>query len=317
MPARSIGHATISFGLVAIPVKLYVANKALKISYHHLHAADLGRLKQLYQCQICEQKVERTDIVHGYERARDQLVLLEPFDLQTIQTDSDHTIAIEEFVPLTTVDPIYYEKTNLLGPDKGGDKGYQLLYAALRKTDRVAIARYSSRGREPLVLLRASSEGLVMHTLFYADEVRSFGDVPLGGEKPLKKDELALAVQLVEQRSNPSFHPQKWNDEYRERLQRLIDTKAAGGVVPTQVPEAPTQSKTLDLVQALKQSIHHTEAARNSSNRRKASKSTEAARHRSKDRQARISSKTKRATAKRKQARKATKTKRTRGRVDA
>jgi DNA end-binding protein Ku len=254
MPARAIASGTVTFGLVSIPVKLYSATQSKTVRFSMLHAKDKARLKQHYTCSACGETVPRDQTVKGYEHARDQYVVVSEEELGALLKKSDRTIEIEEFVPIEKVDPIYFEHSNLLGPDKGGTKAYRLLCKAMTEAKQVAIGRFSTRGREQLVLLRPSAEGLVMHGLFYADEVRSFSDVDLGETVEFKDAELDLAKQLIEALQNESFEPEKYKDDYRQGVLAAIDRKVAGEEI-TAAPPPQAREQIIDLVAALKKSI--------------------------------------------------------------
>jgi DNA end-binding protein Ku len=254
MPARAISSATISFGLVSIPIKVYAATKSQSVHFNMLHAKDKGRLKQQYVCSVCGETVERSDTVRGYEYQRDQYVVMEEEELKALETRGDRTIEIEEFVPIERVDPIYFERSSLLGPDKGGQKAYRLLNEAMTVMGKVAVGRYATRGRQQLVLLRPMQRGLVLHGLYYADEVRSFDDVEFGDEVQLKKGELDLANQLIEQLSRDGFQPERYEDEYRRAILEAVDRKVAGEEVVVQ-PKSEAREQIIDLVAALKQSL--------------------------------------------------------------
>jgi len=254
MPARAIASGTISFGLVSIPVKLYTATSSRSVHFSMLHAKDKSRVKQQYVCHTCGEVVERNDTVKGYEYARDQYVVLSEEELKGLERKSDRSIEIEEFVPIAAVDPIYFEKSNLLGPDKGGAKAYRLLREAMREAGMVAVGRFSTRGRQQLVLLRPYDSGLVLHGLYYADEVRSFADVELGDEVALKPGELDLAQQLIAQLTSDSFKPQKYEDEYRQAVLEAVDRKVSGAEVVV-APREEQREQIIDLVAALKKSL--------------------------------------------------------------
>jgi DNA end-binding protein Ku len=254
MAARAIASGTIAFGLVSIPVKLYSATRSQDVHFHMLHAEDGGRLRQRYECRTCEQTVERPQMARGYEYSRDQFVVLSEEELKAFDKQSDQSIEIEEFVPISKVDPIFFEKSSLLGPDKGGSKAYHLLRDAMVQSERVAIGRYHSRGREQLVLVRPTAEGLILHGLFYSDEVRGFDDVDLGDRTEVREAELALAQQLIDQLSTSAFDGAKYKDEHREAVLAAIDRKVAGEEV-VMAPRAEPREKIIDLVAALKQSL--------------------------------------------------------------
>jgi DNA end-binding protein Ku len=252
MPARAIASATVSFGLVSIPIKIYAASASKSVHFNMLHARDKGRLKQQYVCSVCGETVERADTVKGYEYQRDQYVVMEEEELKALETKGDRSIEIEDFVPIERVDPVYFDRSNLLGPDKGGQKAYRLLNEAMTVMGKVAVGRYATRGRQQLVLLRPMQRGLVLHGLFYADEVRSFDEV--GGDVELKKGELDLANQLIEQLSRDRFEPGRYEDEYRRAVLAAVDRKVAGEEVVVQ-PRAEAREQIIDLVAALKQSL--------------------------------------------------------------
>src|SRR6267142_6859702 len=179
MAARSIGTATISFGLVSIPVRFYTATQpSADVSFNLLHGEDGGRLKQHYTCTKCEKIVPREEMVKGYEFSKDQYVQFTPEELKALEEKATQAIDIAEFVPQSKIDPVYYEKVYYLGPDKGGERAYWLLATAMRKTGKTALARYAARGKQHLVQIRPMEDGLVMQQLLYADEVRPFADVP-------------------------------------------------------------------------------------------------------------------------------------------
>ena len=254
MPARATSSGTISFGLVSIPVKLYPATRSKSVHFNMLHATDRSRLKQQYVCATCGEKVDREATARGFEYGRDQYVVFSEEELKALESKSDKAIEIEEFVPIEKVDPIYFERSQLLGPDKGGQKAYRLLNEAMLTMGRVAIGRHRTRGREQLVLIRPLGRGLVLHTLSYADEVASFEDVEFGDEVQVRASELQLAQQLIEQLAGDRFAPEKYEDRYRQAVLAAVEQKVAGNeVVLAERQEAP--EPVIDLMAALKRSI--------------------------------------------------------------
>ena len=254
MAARAISSGTISFGLVSIPIKVFTATSSKDVHFSMLHTKEKSRLKQQYVCATCGEIVPRSDTVKGYEYSRDQYVVVTDEELAGLSRKTDQTIEIEEFVPIAQVDPVYFEKSSLLGPDKGGQKAYQLLHKAMTMTKRVAVGRYATRGRQQLVLLRPMGEGLAMHGLYYADEVRGFADIEIDRDIALKDAELELATQLIEQLSHEKFQPGKYEDDYRKAILEAVDRKVAGEEI---VAVAPTEQREqiIDLVAALKKSL--------------------------------------------------------------
>jgi DNA end-binding protein Ku len=254
MAARAISSGTISFGLVSIPVKVYTATSSQTLRFNMLDTEHHQRLKQQYVSARSGEVVERSRTVRGYEYAKDQYVVLTDEELKALETRSDGTIAIEQFVPIEKIDPIYYEKTSFLGPDKGGQKAYRLLAQALRDKGRVAIGRWNARGRQELVLLRPYGVGLALHALYYADEVRSIEDVEIDLTIELSDAELNLAGQLIDQLSAEAFDPRKYEDEYRKGVLAAIDRKVAGEQIVTAEP-GEKREQIIDLVAALKKSL--------------------------------------------------------------
>jgi DNA end-binding protein Ku len=259
MAARAISTATISFGLVSIPVKLFpTADGGAGPGFHLLHRCGT-RLKQQYFCPKDERVVPREEIVKGHEFARGQYVLFTKEELEALEEEASRLIEITEFVPLEKVDPLYYEKAYYLGPDKGGDKPYRLLSHAMRETGRCALARYAARGKQYLVLLRPFEDGLVMQQLRYADEIRSFAEVERA-EASVGDAELALARQLVEQIAADEFHPERYEDAVKKRLEEVIAQKVEGEEV-TFAPAAQPRAQVIDLMEALRASLEPGKAA--------------------------------------------------------
>ena len=254
MPARSIGTATISFGLVSVPVNIYsTAESRASVSFNMLHKKCNTRLKQQYTCPKDSEIVARDDTVKGYEFAKDQYVVFTPEEIKALEEKATSTIDIAEFVPLAKVDREYLEKVYYLGPDKGGDRAYRLLAEALKETGRAALGQYAARGQQHLVLLRPRDGVLVMEQLHYADELRPSSEVPLG-EGDVKPNELTLAKQLIEQTATDSFEPAKYKDNVRERVMEAIQRKVDGQEI-TAEPSVDGGGKIIDLMEALKASL--------------------------------------------------------------
>ncbi len=254
--ARPIAGATISFGLVSIPVRLYPATQSKAgVSFNLLHKKCGSRLKQQYVCPRDGEQVSRDDMVKGYEFSKDQYVTFTPDELKSLEEKATQSIDIDAFVPLSAIDPIYFERPYYLGPEKGGDKAYLLLAEAMRETGRAALARYAARGKQYLVMLRPSPDGraLILQELLYADEVRPMSEVPLpDGEA--REAELKLAKQLIDQIASETFEPSKYHDEVRERIQADIERKVQGHDISESAP-APEPARIIDLMAALKASL--------------------------------------------------------------
>lgn len=253
MAARSVGSGTISFGLVSIPIKLYTATSAQSVGFNFLHQKCGGRVKMQYLCPTDNEVVERKDLIKGYEIAKDKYVTFTEDELKKLEGERSDRLDIVEFVPADSVDFIYIESTVFLGPGKGGDRAYALLSDAMERTGRVAIGRYGARGKEQLVMLRPYKGGIVMHQVYYADEVRSMDDVEYSKNMGFKPVEQELADKLIEQLSSDAFSPEKYHDDYRDRVRAAVEQKAAG-IEVTAPPEQP-QAQIIDLFEALKRSL--------------------------------------------------------------
>src|SRR6266550_2828953 len=235
MSAHPLGSATLSFGLVSVPIKMFsTGESSAAISFNWLHKKDGARLKQQY---VCSKDVEKDEMVKGYEFTKGQYVIFKPEELKALEEKSTNTIEITEFVPEEQVDRKVVEKSYFLGPDKGGDRAYRLLAEALKQTKRVAVGQYAARGKQYLISVRPEANGLVMEQLRYANEIRSIADVPIP-KIEVKKPELQLAVQLVEQAASEAFEPGKYE----------------GKEITEEPAEAP-KTQIIDLMAALKASL--------------------------------------------------------------
>ena len=256
MPARAISNATISFGLVSVPVEVYsTGESAASISFNMLHKDCGTKLKQQYICPKHETVVDREHTVKGREFAKGQYVTFTPEELKALDEKATNSIDVLQFIPLAAVDRLYLEKAYYLGPGKGGDKAYRLLAQALKKTGRAGLGQYAARGRQHLVLLRPRGDVLVMEQLYYADELRSEKEVPVG-DADVKPAELNLAVQIIEQGATEEFKPEEFHDTVRERIQEAIEQKVQSGEEIAAEPEPEKGgAKILDLMEALKASV--------------------------------------------------------------
>ncbi len=255
MPARSVGTGTVSFGLVSIPVRLYSTSETSGgVRFNMLDPSDNTRVKQQLVNPRTGELVERKETIKGYEFGKGQYVTFSNEEIKELQEKASPAIEITEFVPLEEVEPIYFEKSYYLGPEKGGERAYRLLSEAMRTTGRSALAKHAARGKQYLVMLRPFGSGLLMQQLKYEDELKSFDEVPLGEETELKPGELELAVQLIEQIANDEFRPDQYTDEVRKRLWDAIQSKIEGREVAEDETEAP-QAQIIDLMEALKASL--------------------------------------------------------------
>ena len=256
MAARATGTATVSFGLVSIPVKIYSTGESKSaVRFNMLHADCGSRVKQQYMCPTHEEVVPRDQMARGYEFAKGQYVTISDEEHKTLQAVGDQAIGLVEFVPSDSVDPVFMSKSYYLGPDKGGGRAYKLLANAMLDSDLVGLAKYAARGKQYLVLVRPNGiGGLVMHQLKYADEVKAFSEVPVE-EVPESSDaELALAKQLIDQIRSEAFDPSKYRDEVKEKMLTLINQKVDGEEITASEDTAP-QAQVIDLMAALKASL--------------------------------------------------------------
>ncbi|HXE81859.1 MAG TPA: Ku protein [Gemmatimonadales bacterium] len=259
MAAHSIGSATVSFGLVSVPVQMYAAGESkASISFNMLHKKDGARLKQQYICAKDGEKVERSDMVKGYEFSKGQYVIFTPEELKALEERGTGAIEIKEFLPAQQVDRIWLERTYYLGADKGGERAYKLLAEALEESKRVAIGQYAARGKQYLIMIRPLEGRLVMEQLRYADEIRDIAEIPVP-KTDVKDAELQLAIKVIDQGATEEFDPKKYKDNVRDRMQEQIERKVEGKQI-TEEPEEAPKTRVLDLMQALKQSLGGAEA---------------------------------------------------------
>ncbi len=249
-----MGSGTISFGLVNIPVKVFSASDSSgKISFNQLHAEKKTRLKQQMYDPDTGEVVPREKISKGYEYAKDQYLIVSDDELQALEMATSRSMDISEFVPLDSVDPLYFENGYYLGPDKGAERAYKLLAAALTDARYAAVAKYVARGKQQLVIFRPLNGAIVMQQLHYADEVKQLSEIPIPDAK-ITEPELNLAKQFISALAKPAFDINQYKDDYRERLQDMLDKKVKGEAVDLTPAPAPA-SKVVDLMEALKASL--------------------------------------------------------------
>jgi DNA end-binding protein Ku len=255
MAARSLQSVTITFGLVTIPVKMYVAtNPKAGVSFNLLHSCG-SRVRQQYVCIAEDKVVPRSEMVKGYEFEKDRYVTFTKEELEKLEEASTGAVEITEFVPSETIDPTYFEKAYYLGPDKGGAKPYRLLAEAMRQSGRSAIGRWAARGKQYLVNIRVVDDGLVLQTLLYADEVRPMSEIEIP-EAKVAAQELALANQLIDSITSEGFDPTRYKDEVKERIEEQISRKVEGEEITVPGPTtAPEGAKVIDIMDALRASL--------------------------------------------------------------
>jgi DNA end-binding protein Ku len=253
---RSIWTGAISFGLVTVPVKLYSAVQRKSVRFNQLNAKTGARIQQKRVDPTTGEEVPFEDLVKGYELSPDRYVVIEPEELDALDPKATKTIDILDFVELADIDPIFYDHPYYLAPGAGGAKPYRLLLDAMRETGKVAIAKVVIRSKESLVALRPVGDVLEMATLLFADEVVDpdrIDEIPTAEDVEANERELAIAKQLVESLA-AQWEPDKYHDEYRERVLELIERKAAGEEIAVQ-PQAEEAQPVPDLMSALKASL--------------------------------------------------------------
>ncbi len=254
MAARPISAGTISFGLVSIPVRLFTATSPKSVSFHLLHKKDNSRIQQKIYCPVDDKIIERDELVRGFEIEKGRYVTFTDEELKSLEAQGDHVINIAEFIPMSEVDPLYFENGYYLGCEAGAAKAYRLLSDAMDQASRVALATYTMRGKEHLVLIRSYAKGLMLHTMYYADEVRSVEDVDRALNVEAKPAELDLAKRLIADLTHKKFDPSKYHDNYRERVLEAAQRKLEGQEV-TEAPVEERRGKVIDLMAALKASL--------------------------------------------------------------
>lgn len=271
---RPIWKGAISFGMVSIPVKLYTATDEKDVHFNMLHAKDHSRIKQKRFCAEEDIEVDSEEIVKGYEISSGNYVIIEPEDLDNVPVNTTHVIEITDFVSLSEIDPILYQKTYFLEPEEIGTKPFALLRKALQETQRVAIAKVAMRQKEQLCTLRLYEDTIALETMFYADEIRATKDLTLPAtDVEVSDKELKMAVSLVDMLTS-DFEFDQYKDNYREALLEIIRRKSEGQVIEA---PAPAAAKITDLTEALRASVEAAQkrkaepvAAGSSGSRRKA-----------------------------------------------
>jgi DNA end-binding protein Ku len=254
MPA-TVWKGYLSFGLVSFPVRLFSAARAEGVHFHMLHKKDLSRVKEVWYCAEENKPIERSDIVKGYETGKgENYVVVDDDELKKIAPPTATAMEILQFVPNDEVDPIFFESSYYVAPEEKVSKPYALFLAALTETEHDAIAKVAMHNREHVVLIRPADGGLVLHTLFYEDELHAANKTTAPKAK-FSANELAMAKNLVKHLTAP-FKPQEFHDTYRENVERMIEQKKKGQKITT--VKQPAKAPVIDLMEALKQSLKST-----------------------------------------------------------
>ncbi len=250
--ASTVWKGYLTFGLLSVPIRLFAAARSERVSFNQLHKECKSRIRQLQYCPVCDRKVEREEIVKGYEYEKDRYVLVNEEDLEKIAPESAQTMEILEFVKLQEIPPLFFDASYYVVPDQPGRKAYALLLETMRTSGYAALAKVAMHQREYLVVMQPHGNGLTLHTMYYADEVRQVAEYgqPLGVE--VKPQEVELARRLVDSLAAP-FEPSKYRDEYQHRVREMLESKRQGmEITPVAVPRlAPV----VDLMEALQKSL--------------------------------------------------------------
>jgi DNA end-binding protein Ku len=271
MALRPLRNATISFGLVNIPVRFYTATKSEDVHFNLLHESCGTRVNRKWWCPHHEKIVESTELVRAYAIATNKYITFSDEEIDALESDDNRSLNISEFLDLQQIDPMFFEKAYFLGPGPGGGKTYKLLSAAMKKQNKVALAHWVSANREHLVILRPYQDGLALHTMYYADEVRDFAAVEKE-DAPVKEKEIKLAEMLIDELTEKKFNPLRYKDEYRERLMDRIRDKSKGKAIVSEEPEEEEKGgEVIDIMEALRRSL---EGGRSPAKRASSAKST-------------------------------------------
>lgn len=278
MARRAISHSTISFGLVSIPVEVFPATVSKSVHFNLLHAKDQSRIQERIFCAAEGKEIDRSELVHGFQIQKGKYVSFTDEELKKLESAAAREIEIVQFIPLSKVDPVYFVSAYLLGCGSGAAKAYHLLTVTMNKRQRAALAKFVMRGKEHLVLIRPYGEMLMLHTMHYADEIRSVEEIDPDAKASVGASELKLAERLIEDLSKDEFKADEFQDTYREKILRAAEQKAAGQKVSS--PAAPRRAKVIDLMSALRDSLK--------SNKKGSPEDTEEEIHRSRSRTTRM-----------------------------
>src|SRR5215471_4100487 len=249
--ASSVWKGHLTFGLVSFPVRLFSAARPVTVSFNQLHATDNSRIKQMIYCQAEDKPIPRSEIVKGYEYEKDHYVVVDDEDIKKVAPKTAKVMEIQEFVKADDVDPVYLESSYYMAPDEGGEKPYALLFQAMRESRYYAVAKIAMHNREHVVILRPGNKGILLHTMYYVDEIRQVDEFRTDTDL-VKPKELELAKHLIDSLAD-NFEPQKYHDTYRDNLMKMIEAKIEGRKV-VETPAAHV-APVIDIMEALKKSL--------------------------------------------------------------
>jgi DNA end-binding protein Ku len=257
MPA-TVWKGYLSFGLVSFPIRLFAAARPEPIRFHLLHKKDLSRVKEVYYCALEDKPLDRAEIVKGYESGKDEYVVIEPGELKKIAPPTASVMEILQFARMEEIDPILLQNSYYVAPERALSRPYALLLEAMRQTKYNAIAKIAMHGREHVAVLRPSGQGIVLHTMFFVEELHAMSQVKPAAAERFDAKELALAKRLIETLAAP-FRPEQYHDEYKRRVQELIEKKQKGQKITP--AKQPRKAPVIDIMTALQQSLARTAAA--------------------------------------------------------
>ena len=263
----------ISFGLVSIPIRLYSGARGKTISFHLLHKKDNSRVHEVMYCDAEDKPVSRSELIKGFEYKKGQYVTVTADEIKKVTPATQSIMEIVEFIKGDEIDPVFFETSYYVGADANGEKPYALLFEAMQQSNYDALAKVTMHGREHIVILRPAKRGIMLHTMYYADEIR---DVPEVAPRStlVKEKELQMAKALIESLVG-DFRPEQYKDTYRENLEKLIAAKAKGKEI---TPAAePKTAKVVDIMEALRKSLESKSTARKGATAKKTSKRKKAA----------------------------------------
>jgi DNA end-binding protein Ku len=258
MPS-SVWKGYVSFGLVTFPIHLATAARPQTMHFHMLHSKDLSRIKEVWYCSEEDKPVRRGDIVKGYEVEKGEYVVVEDADLKRIAPSTSNAVEILQFVRESEVDPIYLEKSYYVVAENGAEKPYQLLAGAMRDTKYYAVGKVAMHGREHVVLIRPTDEGLILHTMYFENELNKAHQMHAPPKSKPSSNEMKLAKQLIDSLAAP-FKPEQFEDDYRKNIEHLIEQKQRGQKIST--IKQPKRARVVDIVQALQQSLKQSASKR-------------------------------------------------------
>ncbi|MBV8812481.1 MAG: Ku protein [Acidobacteriaceae bacterium] len=270
MPA-TVWKGYLSFGLVSFPIRLFAAARPEPVHFHMLHKKDLSRIREVFYCTAEDRPVERSEIVKGYEYEKDRYVVVEPEDLEKIAPPTASTVEIIQFVRVSEIDPIFFETSYYVAPEGAVSRPYALLFKAMQESGYDAVAKVAMHGREHIVILRPAEHAIMLHTMYFVDELHKANEVRATTSSKFDKKEIDLAKKLVDTLAGP-FEPEKFHDEYKQNVEKLIEKKRTGQKI-TPVKQ-PRKAPIIDLMQALQQSLAKTSGGKTSTSQRSAVKKT-------------------------------------------